>query len=150
MQIDVWSSYIIALWLLKGAMCTFYFRLMRDLEGYRTRIHICLNFISISSLVAQLNCFISCRPRHHMWQISPNPGRFCQPAVSPALIWTTFSLSVATHLCLILIPMSVLFKAAMPLGQRLRLFALFSCELLVLIAAVLRARVLASVSIARA
>ncbi|KEY69046.1 hypothetical protein S7711_03344 [Stachybotrys chartarum IBT 7711] len=143
-QLAGWSSYSVLLWLLKGAMCTFYFRLMKDLEGYRGRIYFGFCFIVASWLVVMLNLFLSCRPFSHMWQINPNPGLQCQPAISPSLIWTYLSFNVATDLYLIAIPMPMLFKAEMPWFKRTWLVALFSCGLFVTMAAILRVVLLVS------
>lgn len=146
-QVSGWASYLILLWALKGAMCTFYLRLTRDLKGYRPRINIGFAFISISFCAVMLNLLLGCRPLHRMWQIYPNPGRHCQPDAPPAVVFTTLSLNVATDLYLIGIPMPMLFKATMPLPQRVRLVALFSCGLFVIIAAILRVVFLVTVSV---
>lgn len=126
-------------------MCTFYFRLTKDLEGYRTRIYVGFVLVAATWLMALLNLFLSCRPFHHMWQISPNPGEYCQPAISPAIVWVYLSFNVATDLYLIVIPMPMLWKAAMPLAQKLWLIALFSCGLFVTMCAILRVVLLVSV-----
>ena len=125
-------------------MCTFFFRLTREIKGYQSRIYFGFGFIIFSWLVVELNLLLSCRPFSHMWQINPNPGPFCMPATSPALIWTYLSFNVATDLYLIAIPMPMLWKAAMPLAQRLSLMALFSCGLFVTACAILRVVLLVS------
>ncbi|KAH7308154.1 hypothetical protein B0I35DRAFT_454010 [Stachybotrys elegans] len=143
-QLAGWSTYSFLLWLLKAAMCTFYYRLTKDLEGYRRRIYIGFAFIVASWFVVMLNFFFSCRPFHHMWQIYPNPGIYCQPAISPALIWVYLSFNVATDLYLIAIPMPMLFKIEMPWFKRVWLVGLFSCGLFVTMAAILRVVLLVS------
>ncbi|KAI9148014.1 hypothetical protein HJFPF1_11835 [Paramyrothecium foliicola] len=143
-QLAGWTSYSVLLWLLKASLCTFYFRLTKDLDGYRLRIYFGFAFIAISWLVVMLNLLLSCQPFHHMWKISPDPGIYCQPAISPALIWTYLSFNVATDVYLIAIPIPMLFKAAMPLWKRMWLIALFSCGLFVTMAAILRVVLLVS------
>ena len=144
-QLAGWSCYSTLLWCLKGAMCTFYFRLTRDFEGYRKWLYFGFGFIAVSWLIVVLNLFLSCRPFHHMWQISPDPGQYCYPAISPALVWVYLSFNVATDLYLIAIPMPMLFKAAMPRWKRALLVALFSLGLFVVMAAILRVVLLVSV-----
>lgn len=144
-QLAGWSCYSTLLWCLKGAMCTFYYRLTRDFEGYRSRLYIGFAFIGITWLVVVLNLFLSCRPFHHMWQISPDPGQYCYPAISPALVWVYLSFNVATDLYLIAIPMPMLFRAAMPWWKRAWLVGLFSLGLFVVMAAILRVVLLVSV-----
>ncbi|KAM5353851.1 hypothetical protein ACJ41O_000501 [Fusarium nematophilum] len=143
-QLAGWSTYSFLLWVLKAAMCTFYYRLTKDLEGYRTRIITGFALIISSWAVVQLNLFLSCRPFHHWWQIYPDPGAYCHPAISPALIWTYLAFNIATDLYLIMIPMPMLWKAAMPWFQKCWLIALFSCGLFVTVAAILRVVLLVS------
>ncbi|KAL2206381.1 hypothetical protein CC79DRAFT_1369800 [Sarocladium strictum] len=143
-QLAGWSVYSTLLWCLKGAMCTFYFRLTRDFEGYRPRLYVGFGLIGVTYLVVVMNFFLSCRPFHHMWQISPDPGQFCYPAISPALVWVYLSFNVLTDLYLIAIPMPMLFRAAMPWWKRAWLVGLFSLGLFVVMAAILRVVLLVS------
>lgn len=143
-QLAGWSCYSTLLWCLKGAMCTFYYRLTRDFEGYRPRLYFGFAFIGITWLIVVLNLFLSCRPFHHMWQIFPDPGKYCYPAISPALVWVYLSFNVATDLYLIAIPMPMLFRASMPRWKRAWLVGLFSLGLFVVMAAILRVVLLVS------
>lgn len=148
-QLAGWSTYSFLLWILKGAMCTFYYRLTKDLEGYRTRILVGFALIIGSFVVVQLNLLLSCHPFYRWWQIYPDPGIYCHPAISPNLVWTYLSFNVATDMYLIMIPMPMLWKAAMPWFQKVWLIALFSCGLFVTMAAILRVVLLVSVSTQR-
>ncbi|KAI5457796.1 hypothetical protein BGZ63DRAFT_364253 [Mariannaea sp. PMI_226] len=144
-QLAGWSTYSFLLWVLKTCMCTFYFRLTKDLDGYRPKIYFGFGFLLTSWLAVQLNIFLSCRPNFSMWwQINPDPGQFCYPAISPSIIWVGLAMNVSTDLYLIMIPMPMLFKAAMPLLQKCGLIALFSCGLFVTMAALLRVILLVS------
>ncbi|KAH7140664.1 hypothetical protein EDB81DRAFT_61153 [Dactylonectria macrodidyma] len=138
-QLAGWSTYSFLLWVLKACMCTFYYRLTKDLDGYRSKIYFGFGFIITSWVAVQLNILLSCRPSFSMWwQIHPDPGEYCHPAISPAIVWTGLALNVATDLYLIMIPMPMLWKAAMPWMQKCWLIALFSCGLFVTMAAILR------------
>ncbi|KAF5025614.1 hypothetical protein F66182_2316 [Fusarium sp. NRRL 66182] len=143
-QLTLWATYSSLLWILKAAMCTFYYRLTKDLEGYRTRVITGFALIIGSFAVVQLNLLLSCGPFHQWWQIYPDPGPFCHAAISPGLIWTYLSFSVVTDLYLIMIPMPMLWKAAMPWLQKVGLLTLFSCGLFVTMAAILRVVLLVS------
>lgn len=146
-QLAGWSIYSLLLWILKGAMCTFYYRLTKDLEGYRKKVIFGFGLIIASYVVVQLNLFLSCRSFERWWQINPDPGQYCYPAISPALIWTYLAFNVLTDIYLIMIPMPMLWKAAMPMVKKLWLIALFGCGLFITMAGVLRAIFLVSVSI---
>ncbi|KAL2682614.1 hypothetical protein Neosp_007066 [[Neocosmospora] mangrovei] len=143
-QLAGWSTYSFLLWILKAAMCTFYYRLTKDLEGYRTRILVGFGLIIVTFVVVQLNLLLSCHPFYRWWQIYPDPGIYCHPAISPNLVWTYLSFNVATDLYLIMIPMPMLWKAAMPWFQKVWLISLFSCGLFVTMAAILRVVLLVS------
>lgn len=127
-------------------MCTFYYRLTKDLDGYRIRVMIGFGLIITSFVVVQMNLLLSCSPFNHWWQISPDPGAFCHAAISPSLIWTGLSFNLMTDFYLIMIPMPMLWKAAMPWPQKVGLITLFSCGLFVTMAAILRVVLLVSVS----
>lgn len=144
-QLCCWVSYSSLLWALKGAMCTFYYRLTKHLKGYRQYIYFGFVLIGVSWLLTMLNLLLSCRPFHHMWQIYPNPGIYCQPSISPALVWTYLGFDVASYLYLIAIPIPMLYKGAMPILHRIWFVALLSCGLFVTMAAILRVVLLVSV-----
>jgi hypothetical protein len=146
-QLALWATYSSLLWVLKAAMCTFYYRLTKDLEGYRTRVTIGFALIITSFVVVQMNLLLSCRPFNHWWQIYPDPGTYCHAAISPGLIWTCLSFNLITDLYLIMIPMPMLWKAAMPWPQKAGLITLFSCGLFVTMAAILRVVHLVAVSV---
>ncbi|RGP75810.1 hypothetical protein FLONG3_5567 [Fusarium longipes] len=146
-QLALWATYSSLLWILKASMCTFYYRLTKDLEGYRTRVMIGFGLIITSFVVVQMNLLLSCSPFNQWWQIFPDPGAFCHAAISPSLIWTGLSFNLITDFYLIMIPMPMLWKAAMPWPQKVGLITLFSCGLFVTMAAVLRVVLLVSVSI---
>ncbi|KAH7192667.1 uncharacterized protein B0J16DRAFT_394641 [Fusarium flagelliforme] len=143
-QLALWATYSSLLWILKASMCTFYYRLTKDLEGYRIRVMIGFGLIISSFVIVQMNLLLSCRPFYHWWQISPDPGAFCHAAISPSLIWTGLSFNLITDFYLIMIPMPMLWKAAMPWPQKAGLITLFSCGLFVTMAAILRVVLLVS------
>ncbi|KAF4337368.1 integral membrane protein PTH11 [Fusarium beomiforme] len=146
-QLALWATYSSLLWILKAAMCTFYYRLTKDLQGHRIRVIIGFGFIVASFVIVQMNLLLSCRPFNNWWQIFPDPGAFCHAAISPALIWACLAFNLATDFYLIMIPMPMLWKAAMPWPQKVGLIALFSCGLFVTMAAILRVVLLVSDSI---
>ncbi|KAI6359556.1 hypothetical protein MCOR25_007006 [Pyricularia grisea] len=137
-QLWGWSTYATLLWSLKASMCTFFLRLTDGLHVYKSRIYIGFGFIFFSWLTLALTLLSSCRPFHNYWQISPDPGRYCYPAVSPALIWTFLAMNVSTDLYLISIPMPLLFTANVTWRKRLALVSVFCCGLFVTAAAILR------------
>lgn len=81
-------------------MCTFYLRLTSSLAGYRTRIKIGFALTVVTWLMVLISILFGCGlPFEKNWQIHPDPGNFCQPAVSKLDILMTVILNVITDLC---------------------------------------------------
>ncbi|KAI6285016.1 hypothetical protein MCOR07_010945 [Pyricularia oryzae] len=137
-QLWGWSTYATLLWCLKASMCTFFLRLTDGLHIYKMRIYIGFGFIVASWLALGLTLLTSCRPFHEYWQINPDPGRYCHPAVSPAIVWTFLAMNVSTDLYLISIPIPLLFTANVTWRKRVALVSVFCCGLFVTAAAILR------------
>lgn len=81
-------------------MCIFYLRLTASLQGYRTRIYIGFALIASTWLTVLFSILFGCGlPFEKNWQIYPDPGNFCQPAISKLDILVTVVLNVLTDLC---------------------------------------------------
>lgn len=89
----------------------------------------------------------SCRPLSHMWQVYPDPGRYCQPATSPVLVWVYFGFDTVTNLYLASAATPVAARKDKPTWEKLQWFATLACGLLATAAAVARAVILVSVCI---
>ncbi|KAH8686394.1 hypothetical protein BGZ61DRAFT_533936 [Ilyonectria robusta] len=137
-QVRSWSAYACVLWCLKAAMCTVYMRLTDGLDGYRTRIYVGYFLIFITWVTVICCILFACRPFEKNWQINPNPGNVCQPAVSKVNLFTMVTLNGGTDLYLLIIPMPMLWAARMPLRRKLALTAVFSGGIFVTMAGVWR------------
>lgn len=104
-----------------------------------------LLFVTWASLFVAL--FASCRPFKKFWQIFPDPGLMCQPAISPILISVFLTCNILTDLYLISIPVPVLLRARLRTSQKFSLISLFSCNILITGIAVVRAIFMLSVRI---
>lgn len=133
-----WIVYISSIWSFKAAMCTFFLRLAAPLWKYRKRILASIVFVAVGWVVVLLTFFLSCRPFNHMWQIHPNPGRHCQPAISIAVLVTCFVFNIATDLYLISIPVPIILESNMKLRIKIGLIFLFGCAFFIIIAASVR------------
>ncbi|KAJ5699138.1 hypothetical protein N7462_001143 [Penicillium macrosclerotiorum] len=137
-QVTGWSLYTLLLWLLKTCMAIFYSRLTAGLINMRIRINIAYGLIAATYIATICSILFGCRPMHKNWQIYPNPGNYCQPAVSKIDIYVTVVLNVATDIYLISIPAPMLFKARLRWREKLELLILFSGGLFVMMAGILR------------
>ncbi|KAL7781202.1 hypothetical protein V8C43DRAFT_298834 [Trichoderma afarasin] len=138
-QIAGWSTYSTLLWTLKTSLLIFYIRLTDGLaKHYRVRIYIGFAFLAASYIVVALNLYLSCRPFHKLWQIYPDPGNVCQPAVSNQIIWVYWAFNVTTDLYIISIPLPMLWTTTLKPWRKIGLIFLFSGGIFVVVCATLR------------
>ncbi|KAF5716884.1 integral membrane protein PTH11 [Fusarium globosum] len=121
-QIAGWIMYGSCLWVIKSALCAFYFRLTAGLTGYKTRIYI----------------GFGCHPFSRFWQIYPDPGNFCHPAISRLYIFIIVSLNILTDVYLLAIPIPMLWGARIPKVKKYGIVVLFSGAVFVMVAGLLR------------
>ncbi|CAK7216060.1 hypothetical protein SBRCBS47491_002703 [Sporothrix bragantina] len=136
-QVAGWSTYTLLLWLLKASMCTFYLRLTDGLN-YQLRIYIGFGMIFTTWVAVLLSILLGCRPLSKNWQIYPDPGNFCQPAISRIDIFVTVVLNVLTDIYLLSIPLPMLWKANLRPAKKMGLMVLFSGGIFVTMAGILR------------
>ncbi|EEH42662.2 uncharacterized protein PADG_07482 [Paracoccidioides brasiliensis Pb18] len=138
-QLCGWSTYGTLLWSLKSSLLVLYSRLTFGLKrSYRIRIYIGFCFIIASWMIVLMNLFLACRPFHKYWQIYPDPGNVCQPAISNQIIWVFLGFNVATDLYLLYIPIPMLWQSSIKPLKKIGLMLLFSGGLLVVGCAILR------------
>ncbi|KAL3449236.1 hypothetical protein BJX65DRAFT_306293 [Aspergillus insuetus] len=137
-QVVGWSLYTTLLWLLKACMAVFYSRLTAGLINMHLRVKIAYVLIGATYIAVICSILFGCHPIQKNWQINPDPGNYCQPAVSKIDVYVTVTLNVATDIYLISIPMPILFKARLPLREKLELLILFSGGVFVMAAGILR------------
>ncbi|KAK3988495.1 hypothetical protein QBC44DRAFT_100121 [Cladorrhinum sp. PSN332] len=154
-QVGGWCTYTFLLWVIKASICTFYLRLTVSFtrcsvvrqhsyvsqEGleYHRRIYTGFVMLFITWIAVLLSILFACSPIQKNWQIYPNPGNFCQPAVSRVNISVTLILNVLTDIYLMSIPIPLLLKASSfrPL-KKAGLVLLFSGGAFVMVAGILR------------
>ncbi|KAL3297358.1 short-chain dehydrogenase reductase sdr [Colletotrichum asianum] len=138
-QIAGWITYsCLVLWPAKAAMCTFFLRLTEGLHNFQKRIYGGFALIVVTWLTVFFSIIFSCFPTHKNWQIYPDPGNTCQPAISKVNILVTVVLNVLTDLYLMSIPIPMLWFSKLPLRKKLGLIVLFSGGIFVTMAGILR------------
>ncbi|KAK3688197.1 hypothetical protein B0T22DRAFT_364254, partial [Podospora appendiculata] len=136
-QVAGWSTYTFLLWILKASMCTFYIRLTDGLD-FRRRIYFGFGLIAITWLALLLTILFGCFPLQKNWQIYPNPGNLCQPAISRIDIFVTVVLNVSTDIYLMSIPLPMLWHSSLRPWKKAGLMVLFSGGIFVTMAGILR------------
>lgn len=136
-QIAGWSTYTFLLWVLKAAMCTFYIRLTDGLN-LLMRIYVGFALIASTWIAVLFSILFGCQPLEKNWQIYPDPGNFCQPAISKVDIFVTVVLNVVTDLYLLTIPIPMLWQSSIKPVKKAALIVMFSGGVFVTAAGVLR------------
>jgi len=77
------------------------------LTHMKIRIQIGYALIAATYVATLLSILLGCRPMHKNWQINPDPGNLCQPAISKIDCLVTVVLNVVTDMYLISIPLPV-------------------------------------------
>lgn len=71
------------------------------------RVKIAYVLIGVTYIAVICSILFGCHPMKKNWQIYPDPGNYCQPAVSKIDVYVTVTLNVATDMYLITIPTPV-------------------------------------------
>ncbi|KAJ5295066.1 hypothetical protein N7508_009887 [Penicillium antarcticum] len=138
-QIIGWSLYVAILWLVKFSLSVFYSRLTTGLQSLPTRVRLAYVILAVTWAATQLSLLLSCQPFHAFWQISPNPGKLCQPTNSPVYVLVVVILNIITDIYLLSIPLPLLWTVNISLKRKVPLMALFSGAAFVITASIIRA-----------
>lgn len=108
------------------------------LKQYHIRIYAVIGLIIVTFVISILTILLSCRPFHHYWQINPDPGNKCQAAVSKPIIWVTFVTNVATDICLLMIPLPMLWKSSLRTIKKVASSIVLSAGVFIIVCAALK------------
>lgn len=137
-QLVGWSLYTLLLWLLKLCLNIFYSRLTKEMHEMHVRIRIAFAAIAVTYLATILSILFGCTPFRKNWQIDPDPGNRCQPAISKINLYVTVVLNVLTDAYLLSIPLPMLWRAAIPRARKAGLLVVFGGGIFVIMAGILR------------
>lgn len=129
-------------------MCSFYLRLTAGLEGFRVKIYIGFVLLVSTWLAVLFGILFGCGlPFKKNWQIYPDPGNYCQPAVSRIDIFMTLIFNVLTDFYLMSIPLPLLWKSRVSRIKKAALLFCFSGGIFVTMAGILRCVLIVTVSV---
>ncbi|KAJ6172804.1 hypothetical protein N7470_001871, partial [Penicillium chermesinum] len=119
-QIAGWTTYVALINAIKLSMLAFYIRLMEGLgRRYQIPIYVGFGLVAASFIAGVVTIFTSCVPFHKNWQINPDPGNQCQPAIAKPVIGVTFAANLLTDPYLIFIPIPMLWKSSLRLIKKI-------------------------------
>lgn len=140
-----WLSYSAALWTLKAAFLAYVIRQTTESGRRRTHQMFGFGFLFVTWVATTLVFSQSCRPLSNMWHLYPDPGRYCQPATSPVLVWVYFGFDTITTLYLAMAAIPLALKRSKPMWETLQWFTTLLFGLIITAAALTRAIILVSV-----
>ncbi|KAH8172302.1 hypothetical protein LIA77_09070 [Sarocladium implicatum] len=110
-QLFGWLVYTVLLWTLKTSWLFFYKRLGSGVDDMKLKINIGFVFVGITFLGTFFTILCGCWPIAKHWQINPDPGNFCQPAVSKLQAWTLICTNITTDFYIMTIPVPMIWQA---------------------------------------
>ncbi|KAM5478579.1 hypothetical protein McanCB56680_006270 [Microsporum canis] len=138
-QLAGWTTYTGLISMLKFSMLAFYIRLTEGVGGsYRLQIYIGFGLVGGTCLASLLTIFTACRPTSKYWQIYPDPGNSCQPAVSLPIVWVSFATNIITDIYLILIPLPMLWRSTLRTIKKVAASVVLGAGIFVLVCACLK------------
>ncbi|CAI7618276.1 unnamed protein product [Penicillium discolor] len=138
-QIAGWSTYSALINSLKLSVLAFYVRLMDGLgRRYHIPIYVGFGLVIGSFLASIITIFAACRPFHKNWQINPDPGNVCQPAISTPVIAVTFASNLITDPYLIFIPIPMLWQSSLKPMKKIAATIVLSSGVFILVCATIK------------
>ncbi|KAL8663695.1 MAG: hypothetical protein Q9202_003641 [Teloschistes flavicans] len=137
-QLVGWLVYTVLLWTLKTCMLIFYSRLTDGVHNMRIRIRIGAVMLIVTFLGTFLTILLGCQPIHRHWQINPDPGNFCQPAISKLQVAVLITLNISTDFYLMSVPLPMIWGSRLATKRKWALSVMFSGGILVMVAGILR------------
>ncbi|RDL35993.1 uncharacterized protein BP5553_06605 [Venustampulla echinocandica] len=119
------AFYTVYTWLQKCVVMCVLQRLLRGLKSDKI-VKFYWATLAVTFIVAFIVTFTECRPFGRYWQVTPYPGT-CSKGIIQLEVFS--SLSMATDVMLIALPLPQVIKLKRPLLERLRLLALFTVGL---------------------
>ncbi|KAL8769247.1 MAG: hypothetical protein Q9209_004748 [Squamulea sp. 1 TL-2023] len=137
-QIIGWLTYTTLLWTLKTCMLIFFSRLTDGVHNMKIRIRVGAGILTVTYIATILSILLGCRPFHHNWQINPDPGNLCQPAISKLEVAVLIALNISTDFYLMSVPLPMIWGSRLATKRKWVLSIMFSGGILVTIAGILR------------
>jgi len=126
------------LWIFKIAVVEFFKRLTDVTweRSYRIALNYIWGAIILTFVAVVISDLAECQPFHHYWQVLPDPGPQCRQGFAQLLTFATCN--VLTDILLVVFPVPIILRSAMPLKRKIQLVLLFSLNLSVVVTTLYR------------
>jgi hypothetical protein len=121
--------YAATLWTLKYTISEFFKRLTIQIwRRSHERMLVFIRWFLLASFIAIIIADIAeCQPVTHYWQVSPDPGPKCRQGYAQLL--TMGTANVITDLLLVVFPIPIIIRSAMPIKRKIQLVLLFALSI---------------------
>ncbi|PHH75091.1 hypothetical protein CDD80_2642 [Ophiocordyceps camponoti-rufipedis] len=106
-----WTIYVTLLWTLKICWLLLYRRFGERVSHIKLKINLGVVIVASTYLLVIFVVMFACRPIGRNWQISPDPGDSCHPAVSKVQAIITALVNLGTDMYIIWIPLPIILGA---------------------------------------
>ncbi|WAO92316.1 Hypothetical protein NCS54_00982000 [Fusarium falciforme] len=124
-QLFGWLVYTVLLWCLKLCWLFFFKRLGDGVDNMTLKINIGFAIVGVTFFGTFFTILCSCWPIYKKWQIYPDPGNTCYPAVSHVQAWTLIWTNLSTDLYIMSIPLPMVWNANIPRAKKIALIVIF-------------------------
>ncbi|KAI5466821.1 hypothetical protein BGZ63DRAFT_409971 [Mariannaea sp. PMI_226] len=120
-----WQIYTILLWTLKLCWLFLFKRLGEGVHHMSLKINIGFALVGVTFFATSFTILFACWPLHKKWQINPDPGNKCYPAVSHVQAWTIIWTNLITDLYIMSIPLPMIFNSRVSKTKKFGLAIMF-------------------------
>ncbi|AEO61141.1 hypothetical protein MYCTH_2121009 [Thermothelomyces thermophilus ATCC 42464] len=124
-QLFGWLVYTCLLWTLKTAWLFFFKRLGDGVGNMSLKINIGFVLVFVTFFGTFFAILFGCYPVEKHWQIYPDPGNFCYPAVSRLQAIVLITTNLTTDFYIISIPMPMVWSARISTPKKMGLCIMF-------------------------
>lgn len=121
--------YALFIWTAKFTVSEFLKRMTERFwkKGYEMGLRGIRIFLVVTFLAVIIATLGECQPFDHYWQVTPDPGPQCRQGYAHLL--TMGVTDMITDVLLVIFPIPIIIKSAMPLGRKISLVLLFSMSI---------------------
>ncbi|KAM4067161.1 hypothetical protein HRG_001157 [Hirsutella rhossiliensis] len=120
-----WLLYTSLLWILKLCWLFYYRRLGDRVDRMTLKVTLGFSFCAVTFLAVLFTILFGCWPVSKHWQINPDPGNFCYPAISELQAWTVVCTNLTTDLYIMTIPIPMIWRARISMMKKFGLGTMF-------------------------
>ncbi|KAF2465584.1 uncharacterized protein BDR25DRAFT_270242 [Lindgomyces ingoldianus] len=124
--------YALFIWMAKFTVSEFLKRMTERFwkKGYEMGLRLIRGFLVATFIAVVIGTLAECDPFDHYWQVVPDAGPKCRQGYGHLL--TMGVTDIITDVLLVLFPIPIIIRSAMPLKRKLSLISLFSLSLILI------------------